>query len=251
MRRLLAFVLLVLTPAWGQFGIATPLLTNTGGTCGPILAPGAPQFVQFSNSFGGSFNDTVQITGVTTGNALVVTTAIDSASGSYPPANTTAVDTFGNTFGLVITGTTPYKIYVWVALNVTGGAGVDSINVGNSSVSWDSNPMVAEFSGVAHSSAVDGTPAITASATLAFPLITGTVTTSLPNDLVLTLFGWSCHVCGITAACTFATAGGAEAASWMAYQGQPVAGTFGASWIGNGGFTGTRDNTTVMFALKP
>ena len=251
MRKLLSILLLLTSPAWGQFGISVPLLTSSGGPCSVPNPPSSPQFVQFSNDFGGSFNDTVSITGVVTGHALVVTTAIDSSSVAYPPANTTAVDTFGNTFNLDIVGTVPYKIYVWIALNVTGGAGVDAINVGNSSVSWDSNPMVAEFSGVAHSAAIDGTPGLTASTTLAFPLFSNTTTTVGANDLILGIFGWACGGCGLATACTFAIAGHAEEASWLAYNAQPTQGTFGAAWTANSGFAGTRDNATVMFALKP
>ena len=255
MRKALSVVALfipLLLRASGQFGISTPLLTNSGTTCSVQNPPGAPQLVQFSNSYGGSFNDTLSMTGIVSGHAVVVSTAFDSAT---PPGNTTVSDTFGNTWTALSTnGTPPYRLYVWVALNVTGGAGVDSINIGNSSVSWDSNPMGAEFSGVATSGALDGTPAVTASATLTWPVITNGVTTTTADDMLITIFGAQCGggLCtGTIAACTFTSAGSVVHASYMAVAPQSAIGTFASSWTGIAGIEGARDNATVLFALKP
>lgn len=175
----------------------------------------------------------------TAGNCLIVAVTLDDTLGSI----NTIGDTLGNTYGTPthISGNST-QCWVYVIPNCLAGA--NTVNVTFSSPSTVNYPVliIAEFSGLALSSPLDGTPpAATGNSTAPS---SGNLTTSNANDL---LFGVCSTDAGVTAG-----AGG----SWTtiitspdltAYQYSIVSatGTYAATFTQNtGGWT------VIMVAVK-
>ena len=148
-----------------------------------------PVNTQTSSDFGGtSYTDfSIAALSVTAGNFLVV--GFRAYKGSSYTAATSITDTAGNTYTLVgmspsATGTNQAYVEMWYAENISGNAS----NV--ITIHWPASvqyvgAVVAQYSGVATSSSLDGF-AVSASGTGAVSTVTsGTLTTANADDLLV------------------------------------------------------------------